>query len=284
MTLVVFDLDGTLLNKQSRISDFTAETLAMMRARNIRYTVATGRTLQAAAGPLEHHQFVLPMILKNGAIIWSPDEARYSHHHLLTRQEVWHVLVAFTLNELTPFVFALHDGYRHALYHGPLRSRSEEKLAELFEAERSLPLEPLSALPDEVSVINVFSLGGETAVDRVRASISGEPHLVAYSGIAIHEPELGAQSTQSRALHWVDIHHSMGSKGNAINHLRSELAIDHVIAFGDGDNDLSMFECADERYAPENADPVILDIADKVIGHHDEDGVAHFLRERFELR
>ncbi|MEL0163138.1 MAG: HAD hydrolase family protein, partial [Halieaceae bacterium] len=58
MTLVVFDLDGTLLNRQSRISDFTAETLAMMRARNIRYTVATGRTLQAAAGPLENHQFV----------------------------------------------------------------------------------------------------------------------------------------------------------------------------------------------------------------------------------
>ncbi len=283
MTLVVFDLDGTLLNRQSRISSFTADTLAMMRARNIRYTVATGRTLQAATGPLENHHFVLPMILKNGAIIWSPKEARYSHHHLLTREEVWHVLAAFTLNELTPFVFALHDGHRHALYHGPLRSRSEEKLAALFEAERNLPLEPLSALPDEVSVINVFSLGSDTAVDRVRASISGEQHLVTYSGIAIHEPELGAPSTPNRGLYWIDIHHSMGSKGNAINHLRSELEIEHVIAFGDGDNDLSMFECADERYAPQNADPAILDIADKVIGHHDEDGVAHFLRERFEL-
>ena len=283
MTLVVFDLDGTLLNKQSRISSFTADTLAMMRARNIRYTVATGRTLQAAAGPLKHHHFVLPMILKNGAIIWSPDEARYSHHHLLTRQEVWHVLAAFTLNELTPFVFALHGGHRHALYHGPFRSRSEEKLAELFEAERSLPLEPLSALPDEASVINVFSLGSATAVDRVRNSISGEPHLVAYSGIAIHEPELGAPSTRDHALHWIDIHHSKGSKGNAINHLRSELEIEHVIAFGDGDNDLSMFQCADEGYAPKNADPALLEIADKIIGHHDEDGVAHFLRERFDL-
>ena len=283
MTLVVFDLDGTLLNKQSRISSFTADTLEMMRARNIRYTVATGRTLQAAVGPLTHHHFVLPMILKNGAIIWSPEEARYSHHHLLTRQEVWHVLAAFTLNQLTPFVFALDDGYRHALYHGPLRSRSEEKLAELFEAERSLPLEPLSKLPEEVRVINVFSLGTLTAVDRIRASISGESHLVAYSGVAIHEPELGGRSTKDHALHWIDIHHSKGSKGNAINHLRSELEIDHVIAFGDGDNDLSMFQCADEGYAPQNADPALLDIADKIIGHHDEDGVAHFLRERFDL-
>ena len=55
MTLVVFDLDGTLLDKGSKISTYTAETLAKMRARNIPYTVATGRTLQAATAPLKDH-------------------------------------------------------------------------------------------------------------------------------------------------------------------------------------------------------------------------------------
>ena len=282
MTLVVFDLDGTLLNKGSRISSYTADTLGLMRAKGIPYTVATGRTLQAAVAPLRDHHFTLPLILKNGAIIWSPEEERYSHHHLLARQEVWHVLAAFTLNDLTPFVFSLRPGQRHALYHGPLKSQSEHKLADLFEAERHLPLEPLTAMPDEISVINVFSLGSAEAVSRVRTSIADEPHLVAYSGIAIHEREMG-HSAEDAALHWVDIHHSLGSKGNAINHLRTELNIDHVIAFGDGDNDLSMFECASECYAPANADPMILDAADKVIGHHDEDGVARFLRERFDL-
>ena len=64
MTLVVFDLDGTLLDKGSKISTYTAETLAKMRARNIPYTVATGRTLQAATAPLKDHHFTLPLILK----------------------------------------------------------------------------------------------------------------------------------------------------------------------------------------------------------------------------
>ena len=32
MTLVVFDLDGTLLDKTSKISGYTADTLALMRA------------------------------------------------------------------------------------------------------------------------------------------------------------------------------------------------------------------------------------------------------------
>ena len=283
MTLVVFDLDGTLLDKTSKISGYTADTLALMRSKRIPYTVATGRTLQAAAAPLKDHYFTLPMILKNGAIIWSPAEERYSHHHLLTREEVWHVLAAFTLSDLTPFVFSLQAGQRHALYHGPLKSKSEHKLADLFEAERHLPLMPLTEMPDEISVINVFSLGSAVAVDKVRASIAEEQHLVAYSGVAIHEREMGEHAAQNAALHWVDIHHSLGSKGNAINHLRSELDVEHVIAFGDGDNDLSMFECATECYAPANADPVILNAADEVIGHHDEDGVARFLRQRFEL-
>ena len=282
MTLVVFDLDGTLLDKSSKISPYTADTLAMMRQRDIRYTVATGRTLQAATAPLKDHHFTLPLILKNGAIIWCPNEERYSHHHLLTREEVWHVLAAFTLNDLTPFVFSLQPGQQHALYHGPLKSRSEHKLADLFEAERHLPLAPLTAMPDEISVINVFSIGSAEAVERVRASIADEPHLVAYSGIAIHEKEMGHVANQP-ALHWIDIHHSNGSKGNAINHLRGELNVEHVIAFGDGDNDLSMFECATECYAPANADPTVLTAADEVIGHHDEDGVARFLRKRFDL-
>ena len=35
MELVVFDLDGTLLNRDSRISDFTSETLRLLRERCI---------------------------------------------------------------------------------------------------------------------------------------------------------------------------------------------------------------------------------------------------------
>jgi hydroxymethylpyrimidine pyrophosphatase-like HAD family hydrolase len=33
----------------------------------------------------------------------------------------------------------------------------------------------------------------------------------------------------------------------------------------------------------DNADQELKDIATGVIGHHDEDGVAHFLRDRFNL-
>jgi len=44
-----------------------------------------------------------------------------------------------------------------------------------------------------------------------------------------------------------------------------------------------MFEAADESYAPENANDTIRSAATEIIGHHDEEGIARFLRERFDL-
>jgi hydroxymethylpyrimidine pyrophosphatase-like HAD family hydrolase len=44
-----------------------------------------------------------------------------------------------------------------------------------------------------------------------------------------------------------------------------------------------MFEAADESYAPANANDVVKSAATAIIGHHDEEGIARFLRERFTL-
>jgi hypothetical protein len=46
---------------------------------------------------------------------------------------------------------------------------------------------------------------------------------------------------------------------------------------------LDMFEAADESYAPANANENIRSAATAVIGHHDDEGIARFLRERFAL-
>jgi len=273
MTLVVFDMDGTLLNAKSELTVFTGETLALMRAAGIPYTVATGRTLQAALGPIRGHEFALPHILKNGAVIWCPQQQDYSHSHLLTQQEVWHVMTAMTVQEITPFVFTLEPDGRHAVYHGSLKSETENRLAELFEDERHLPLEPLRAMPDTAHVINLSGMAPSHAVQSVIDMIADEEDLVAYTG----------QAFQDKNLRWMDIHHSNGSKGRGVTTLRDELGYQETIVFGDGENDLSMFQVASESYAPANADPKIKSAATDVIGHHDEDGVARFLRERFEL-
>ena len=62
--------------------------------------------------------------------------------------------------------------------------------------------------------------------------------------------------------------------------LKEYLGCDRVVAFGDQNNDIDMFEVADEAYAVENAVEELKAVATGVIASTDDDGVAHFLRER----
>lgn len=273
MELVVFDLDGTLLNRRSQISPYTRETLQRLARHGIAYTVATGRALHGAVDILEGHGFQLPQVFKNGVMIWNPDSRHYSQHHLLTLDEIQHVAEALLARAVTPFFFTLEPGSRHAVYHPALRHPVEEKLVESFSRERDLPIRDIGALPANADITNISAIGPERKIREVVDMIADEPQLIAYMGTAIED----------RKLSWVDIHHHQGTKGSAVETIKRELGAERIICFGDSDNDLSMFSLADEAYAPLNARQEIKAAATAVIGHHDEDGIARFLRRRFQL-
>ncbi|MDJ0657339.1 MAG: HAD-IIB family hydrolase [Xanthomonadales bacterium] len=273
MELVVFDLDGTLLNGESVITDYTRDTLAMLADKGVAYTVATGRTLHASRELLSGHGFDLPQVYKNGVVIWHPEAARFTHRNVLTPDELAHVAQACLDSEIAPFVFTLegHDG--HAVYHAPLHSDAEKELKGLYLDGRGLPVHPISALPGNADISNISAIGPQDRIERIAAFVADEDHLVAYSGPAF----------EGNNLYWIDVHHSDASKGGAVDILRDMLEVKRVICFGDSDNDLSMFASADESYAPANAKPRVRSAATAVIGHHDEEGIAHFLRQRFGL-
>ena len=61
--------------------------------------------------------------------------------------------------------------------------------------------------------------------------------------------------------------------------LHTHLGCDRLIVFGDGKNDIDMFQLADESYAVANAAPELKAVATGVIGSNDEDAVAKWLLE-----
>ena len=274
MELIVFDLDGTLLNQESAISDYTSDTLRLLAEHEIAYTVATGRTLHSARAILEGHQFLLPQAYKNGVMIWHPEQRRFSSGAMLTADELDHIVQACIRQDVTPLVFTLDQDQECTVYHPPLRSEVEHLLNRNLGIEDKIRTRALDELPADAVITHVNSIGHSEAIKAVLQSVNDEPHLVAYSGFA----------WEGRQWRWLDIHHSEASKGGAIKEMKDLLGIERVICFGDSDNDLSMFEMADESYAPANANDAIKSAATAVIGHHDEEGIARFLRERFALK
>jgi hypothetical protein len=273
MELIVFDLDGTLLDRKSEISRYTSETLERLSARNIAYTVATGRTLHGAKSILQGHRFHLPQVFKNGVMVWHPQQQRYSSSTTLTPRELDNVVAACGDQQVTPFIFTLDEDHGSTVYHPELRTDADFELVRVLGVESDMRMRSIDELPADANVTHINSIGAAGAIEAVLRSVDDEAHLVAYSGIA-HE---GA------AWHWLDLHHSDASKGGALLMLKELLGFERVICFGDSDNDQSMFEIADECYAPANANDAIKAAASAVIGHHDEEGIARFLRERFDL-
>ena len=163
--------------------------------------------------------------------------------------------------------------HEHVIYHSTPKYQVERDLIEKYFSRTKAKLATIESLPATAHITNISMIGDAALVYDMYQQLNMHDELIAYSGPAIEGDE----------YRWMDVHHKLASKGSAVELLRNQLGASNVICFGDSDNDLSMFELADEAYAPSNAKPYIKDAATSVIGHHDEDGIARFLRERFSL-
>lgn len=273
MDLVVFDLDGTLLNNRAEISPFTRETLELMRAKGVTYTLATGRSLHSAHEIIEGHGFTQPHIYSNGVIMWDPAAQELSLNNALLSAEVETIISAGEEHHITPFISVVNEHDKHFVYHPPVLHAVEERLLKHYHSRSAATVIKTTQMPSKSRITNISFLGEEDTVNAVKSAVSKNPQLIAYSG----------QALEGKGLLWMDIHHSNANKGTAVEKLSHKLGVSNIICFGDNENDLSMFKLADESYAPQNAIDSIKEIASDVIGHHDEDGIAHFLRERFLL-
>ncbi|RVU84168.1 HAD family phosphatase [Leucothrix sargassi] len=273
MELAVFDLDGTLLNAQQQLSGYTRETLLRMQHEKIPYTLATGRTLHAAQDCIAGAHFPLLHVYNNGVVIWCPESTSYKHHNSLSSTDIEIVLNAFAKQPISPFIFAVEPNGEHSVYMGELVTDNCKFYGNKFDARDGLLVKPLEELHSGAKITNINALGHEDVVSELCTQIRKAPNLVVYTGGDMY----------SNGYHWLDIHQHNASKGDAIQTLKDTLGFEKVLCFGDSDNDYSMFQMADEAYATANALDELKAMASGVIGHHDEDGVARYLRKRYGL-
>jgi Cof subfamily protein (haloacid dehalogenase superfamily) len=273
MDLIFFDLDGTLLNDASEISVFTKDTLSLLRDKNIAYTVATGRTMLSAQPIMDGHVFELPQIYSNGVTVWNPKTQELALENLLSTAEISIVVDTAVAHGITPFVHSIDLSYQHSIFHTETHHNVEQDLVYRYFSKSKARLLPFAELAINSRVTNISMIGDNDVIHEMWLELNEHANLVAYSGPAM----------EGKKFSWMDIHHCQASKGSAVIDLKKRLGASNVICFGDSNNDLSMFRLADESYAPKNAKDEIKQCVNEVIGHNHEDGVAHFLRERFSL-
>ena len=92
------------------------------------------------------------------------------------------------------------------------------------------------------------------------------------------------QKDTYRDEYWLEICPQNCTKAKTITKVKEKFGFSRRVVFGDGLNDIPMFNVADESYAVANALEDVKRIATGVIGSNEEDAVAGFLKNRMEIQ
>lgn len=231
------DLDGTLLMPDKTLSPADAAAIADFRAKGGRFSIATGRGVQAAAEFVALLQPDFPAVMYNGAFVFDPQTGKNLHTARLPEgsgalirelTEAFPGVGAELLDESG--VYVIQDGEyerRHLeITHIPLVFR---QLSADIEAEHCM-----------------------------KALFAGAPEQIDEMLRYVKQPRFSAVSITRSHGWFLEILPHNTSKGAALRTIRQMLPAGTVIgAAGDFDNDISMLEAADFCGCPADAQPAV---------------------------
>ena len=270
-TLYVTDLDGTLLDKNEQISDFTISAINTLVENGLLFSYATARSYVTAGKLTAQLTANFPVILYNGAFIMDNKGEKIIKTNLISDDLRHNVLKTLVESDVYPLVYHYMDKQEKISF---IESKANEDMMSFLNSRqgdvRKLPVVDKKDL-FKTNVYYITCIDNEDKLYPLYQKLKLIPQLNCIFQKDIYS---GRQ--------WLEIMSADASKANAVMQLKDLLHCDKVVCFGDGKNDISMFKAADECYAVENAVDELKRIATGVILSNNSDGVARWLLENGE--
>ena len=267
--LFVTDLDGTLLNRQDRVSPFSVRVINELVDKGLLFTYATARSLVSASKVTEGLSIKIPVIVYNGAFIMQPSTGAILSGEGFTDEERSRVRKILEQYRISPLVYSFISGVEKVSWIPQHENDGIRRYLSLRQGDRRL-----RAVhdPDSLYQGDIFyytCIGEKDELQPVYKLFSGDSRFRCTIQQELYRPE-----------YWCEIMPAAASKANAIRKLKEMWGCSRVVSFGDAVNDIPMFEMSDECYAVENAVGELKAVATAVIGSNEEDGVAKWLLDR----
>lgn len=268
--LYVSDLDGTLLNSNQTISDFTAQVINNLVEKGMIFTYATARSTYTACPKTAAIKADIPLIIYNGVFVVNNKTGEKILSCNFDKEQTDEIKSTLEFNCIYPIVYSIIDNRERFSYCTNNMSNGIKEF--ILTRENDERKNEISSLTDLYKGENFYY----TCID------DKEKLLSAFNKLKNRYRCIFSKDIYS-GDYWLEILPKGATKANAILKLKEILGCDKVVSFGDNVNDIEMFKISDECYAVENAVDELKEYATAVIGSNNNDGVAKWLMENVEL-
>jgi Cof subfamily protein (haloacid dehalogenase superfamily) len=273
MTLYVSDLDGTLLDRDGKLSARSRAGLTDLLEQGLLFTVASARHVSSIRSILGDLPLRLPVISGNGAYLGAMDSDQHELVHAMEPALAQSIFALIRRLGLMPF-FSTHNGQYDQLFYQEAQNLGQQG----FVSERLRNADPrlrhTSRLQDHLlDPVVTFVI-----IDRAAPLLELQAEITALCGDAV-ETHL-ADDLYLPGWPWLTVHDRRASKDQAIKTLADRYSLNEreIVVFGDHVNDVSMLRAAHRGIAMENAIAAVKQEAHTVIGPHYEDSVLQFIQ------
>ena len=259
MKLVVSDLDGTLLNQDSQISDETREAIRKLNKIGVDFAIATGRSIGSARVFKERLGLNIYLICNNGANIYNKNEEPI-FERIMDEDIVKRILTFFRTNNISYNGFYGKNAYTEE--GTPESVVTIEKGFNIIELgnTNNFPIMTKMIVKDDPEIIRALA-------EKMKEQFSD------IVDITISQPRC------------LDIVHKDCSKGKGIKLISEKMNIplEKVMAFGDGENDFDMLQTVGHPVVMENGLDTLKAKISNIAPKNIENGVAQYLENFFNL-
>lgn len=269
-TLYVSDLDGTLLNHNAVLSEYTKNELNKLISCGINFTVASGRTTDAIKEIMTDIELNIPIISFNGVIVYDIKQKSYIKVHWLSAETVKNIVSILKSYNVSGFMYELKDdvliSYYESLEQKPLYDFVQDRKTRynsIFRQTNDF---------DNVSSKHIMYFTLVDTYDRIKPVYDALKKLTDINMSIVN-------NTYSDDLWFLEIFNAEASKQNAVMFLRKTYGYKKIIGFGDNNNDLPMFKICDVCVAVKNAKDEVKAVADHICKSYDEDGVVKWIED-----
>lgn len=267
-TLYLSDLDGTLLNSEQKVSEKSGEILNGLIEKGLLFSYATARSAITSVKATAGLTAKIPIIVYNGVFTIDSGTGERILSNMFSRDEALWIYDVLLKHGIDPIVYSVIDGGEKFSY---IDERCTVGMREFLATRKNDVRERIVSTEDEMREGEIFYF---TCIDDTE-KLSPACEILEKKFRCIFDKDIYSGNQ------WLEVLPKNATKANAALELKKHLGCDRLVVFGDGVNDIQMFEAADKCYAVANASSQLKAIADGVIGSNNEDSVARFILDDF---